>query len=412
MISIRRSEESHGRSLGVAPILLLDGYHREIANRVLPNPLHVSHSRLLEREPDIGGTERDRLAGDPRRHAEDDRIFSIHHIFNFHHRFVARAGGVVTGPFTERAFRSALPFRRHDVTFDRQFGRCRDRQPGLLAPNDLDRFIAQPARDFYFRYPPRFIPAADLRQYRILTESDRHRTRFALRPVFLANQPSMLARGDPDPQSVLVVNTNAISPKIGPLLVGILQDHQTTRADITAAVLLVPTRCGKFKHIDLAAAVDIFSDGSVRYIDRLERLVRTKLPLPSLDHLHPAQRRVQIKSQTGGRRRTDRIHDDPKAFWITFDVVEQHDLRLRRSRRHFGDGADLQIPIRSVDSPQLAETINGVNEPSKVFVGYRRCCLHVNSPSGTTGRGPWSSPFNQFVSTVHDSNTPYSFDQR
>ena len=70
----------------------------------------------------------------------------------------------------------------------------------------------------------------------------------------------MLARRNPDSQRVLIVNTDAISPKVSPLLLGILQDHQTACADVTAAIVLVPTGRGKLEHIDLVATVDIFSD--------------------------------------------------------------------------------------------------------------------------------------------------------
>src|SRR5512132_4682762 len=104
MIAVGRSEQSHGRSLGVTTILLLDGNHREVTDRIFPNPLYVGNSRLLERQPNIGGTERDRLAGDSRRHAKDNRIVAIHHVLNFYHRFVPRAGGVVTGPLTKWSF--------------------------------------------------------------------------------------------------------------------------------------------------------------------------------------------------------------------------------------------------------------------------------------------------------------------
>src|SRR5207344_303282 len=103
---------------------------------------------------------------------------------------------------------------------------------------------------------------------------------------------------DPNSQCVTIVNADTISPKIGPLLLGILQDHQTTCAYIAAAVVLVPTRRRKLEHIDLLATVDIFSDWALRYIDGLERLIRSKLLLPSFDHIQASKRRVQAKSQT------------------------------------------------------------------------------------------------------------------
>jgi hypothetical protein len=41
----------------------------------------------------------------------------------------------------------------------------------------------------------------------------------------------------------------------------------------------------------------VFGDGAVRYLDGLERLVRSKFLFTSLDHVHP-ERQVQAKGQT------------------------------------------------------------------------------------------------------------------
>src|SRR5215510_5488873 len=74
-------------------------------------------------------------------------------------------------------------------------------------------------------------------------------------------------------QCVTIVNADPISPKVSPLLIGILQDDQTTCADVTAAVFLVPTGRGKLEHIDHVPSVNIFGDRSARNSDGLKRLV-------------------------------------------------------------------------------------------------------------------------------------------
>src|SRR5262245_56730440 len=273
MIPVSRSEQSHGGSLGMAPVLLLYGNHREIADGIFPNSVHVGHARLLQRQPHVCGAQRHRLSRNSRRHSEDDRIVAIHYVLNFHHRFVMRAGGVVTGPFTKRPFRSAFSLRRHDVTLDRQLGSGRNRQPGFLTTNDFYRLIAQPASDFYFGHAPWLIPTAHFRQHRILTESDGYRTRLTLRPILFSNQSPMLTRRNPNPQCVTIVNADTIRPKVSPLLIGVLQNDQTTCADVTAAVFLVPTGRRKLEHIDHVPSVNIFGDRSARYIDGLKRLV-------------------------------------------------------------------------------------------------------------------------------------------
>src|SRR5262245_36175255 len=273
MIAVSRSEQSHGRSLGMTAVFLLEGNHREVADRILPDSLHVGHARFFKTQPNVCGAQRHRLTRNSRRHTKNDWIVAIHYVLNFHHRFVPRAGGVVTGPFTKRPFRSAFSLRRHDVTLDRQLGSRRNRQPSFLTTNHLNRLIAQPAGDFYFRHTPRLIPAAALGQSRILTESAGDRTGFRLRRMYVSNQSPMLTRRHPNPQRVTIVHADTISPKVSPPLIGVLQDDQTTCADVTAAVFLVPTGRGKLEHIDHVPSVNIFGDRSARYIDRLKRLV-------------------------------------------------------------------------------------------------------------------------------------------
>ena len=205
--------------------------------------------------------------------------------------------------------------------------------------------------------PHGFVPARDFRQYRILTEADHDRTRLSLGPIFFPNQPAVLARRNPDAEGIVVVHTNAISADVGPFLFGILHDHHAARADVPAAVMLVPARRGKFEQIDFVAAVDV-----LRYRHHCD--TSTGLSgfwLPSFSFharmiSRPRQLRIQAESQRRRRRRTNRIGHDAKSFWITFDVVEQHDLWVRRPRRHFGDRAEFQIPIRAVDDAQLAKS--------------------------------------------------------
>ena len=57
----------------------------------------------------------------------------------------------------------------------------------------------------------------------------------------------MLARGNPDSERILVMDTNAIGTDVGPLTVGILHDHHAAGTDIAPAVVLMPTRGRKFK---------------------------------------------------------------------------------------------------------------------------------------------------------------------
>src|SRR6476660_10073992 len=100
-------------------ILLLERNHRDISRLVFPDALHVGHAGLLQGEPDVGGAEPNRFAGDAGRHAEDDRIVSIKDVFDFDHRLIARSRSVVTRPLAERSFGATIFTWRDEETFDR-----------------------------------------------------------------------------------------------------------------------------------------------------------------------------------------------------------------------------------------------------------------------------------------------------
>src|SRR5689334_23216710 len=135
-------------------VLLLDGNRRNIARRILPYALDIGNSGFLQSEPDVGRAERNGLAGNTGRRAEDNRIVAMHHGFHLDYRLISRTRSVVTGPFTEWTFLLALHLGRKNESFDGQLGRDRDRESGFLAADNLDRFIAKPTRNLQLGNAP------------------------------------------------------------------------------------------------------------------------------------------------------------------------------------------------------------------------------------------------------------------
>src|SRR5689334_21917052 len=76
--------------------------------------------------------------------------------------------------------------------------------------------------------------------------------------IFLALDSAMLTGRNIKTDLVLIVDHHAVRSVIHPTLVGIARDIDTARADITAAVLVVPKRRWEFEHVDIAIFVDIF----------------------------------------------------------------------------------------------------------------------------------------------------------
>ena len=76
----------------------------------------------------------------------------------------------------------------------------------------------------------------------------------------------MFAGRDPNPERVAIMNADAVGPDIGPFFVRVLHNDQAAGADVTTAVVLVPTRRGKLEQIDFVAAFDILGHGSMRNV--------------------------------------------------------------------------------------------------------------------------------------------------
>ena len=90
--------------------------------------------------------------------------------------------------------------------------------------------------------------------------------------------------------------------------------------------------------------------------------------LPSANDIEAGELRIETKSQRRRRRGANRIGHDAKTFGVSFDVVEEHDLGMRRPRRYFGDRADFQITIRAVDDAQFTELVDRVKIPAQIFI--------------------------------------------
>ena len=76
----------------------------------------------------------------------------------------------------------------------------------------------------------------------------------------------MFAGRDPNPERVAIMNADAVGPDIGPFFVRVLHNDQAAGADVTTAVVLVPTRRGKFEHVNLVTALDVLGHGSMRNV--------------------------------------------------------------------------------------------------------------------------------------------------
>src|SRR5262249_56424667 len=62
------------------------------------------------------------------------------------------------------------------------------------------------------------------------------------------------------------------------------------------------------------------------------------------------------------------VGEDAKAARKALDAVEQKGRAIGPTRRHLGDGADLEARVRPLDAPQRAELVDEPDEFAQVLV--------------------------------------------
>ena len=76
--------------------------------------------------------------------------------------------------------------------------------------------------------------------------------------VFFPLNAAVFARRDIKSQLILVMDHDAIRTVVDPPFVGIAGNIDAARADVAAAVLVMPERRGKLEHVDIAIFVHVF----------------------------------------------------------------------------------------------------------------------------------------------------------
>ena len=165
---------------------------------------------------------------------------------------------------------------------------------------------------------------------------------------------------------------DAIAAEIDPAFVEIAADRDIERAQVTAAVALVPMRRGQRQKIDVLAFEDIFHQGSRIDDARRHQLRIVQALLPGVDELIAAVIERQMIGQTLAleRRIVDAGQDAP-ARWIVFDLIEEHRRRRLGLRRHLGHRADFLIPVRAFDDSQLAERIDALQPIAQIPIVHQ-----------------------------------------
>src|ERR1700736_1433928 len=123
---------------------------------------------------------------------------------------------------------------------------------------------------------------------------------------------------------------------------------------------------GKFAEIDLGLAV--LQKGSMLYSDGRMGPERLALLHPGFEGIERPHAWIKTKREGRARRAGHGIGEDAKPAREPLDVVEQQSGAAGAPRRHFGDGADLELRIGAVYSSQRLELVDKIDEVAQVLV--------------------------------------------
>ena len=187
---------------------------------------------------------------------------------------------------------------------------------------------------------------------------------------------ALLAVGDVGGAGIAALHLDAIGADIDAAGIGIAGDDAASRADIAPAVVLVMDRHREFQHVDFIVAHDVLGDRAAidhRWRDALEALF--DLLAEMVEHFLAVVRqgRLHAEHQRQSIRRAEHAVEALIALGIVGDVVEQQHRRLLDllAIEHFGDRAELAIPMRAWHMCQLALGFNGFDELAQIVLRNR-----------------------------------------
>ena len=165
-----------------------------------------------------------------------------------------------------------------------------------------------------------------------------------------------------EPDRVLAVHLRAIGAGVQPVLFRIARDRERARADIAAAVLLVPDGRGEFLHVDVGAHEDVLEHRAIG-----DDLVRDDLrpreiglaigvrELPLGQMIGEAERHV---AASAGKH----VHQDAETFRTPGNFVEHDAGPVLGAQDRFRGKADVLLPGGALDVAHLAQAL-GMDEP-------------------------------------------------
>ena len=327
--------------------------------------------------------------------AGEDRVVAVIDPLDPDDRLLPRVARVVARPLAERALHRGLVGR--DLAFEHDFRIRRERQPGHLALDAVDRPAGQPSGPVELGHVVgQGVARGDIGGG-IDADDDRHRAGLARLEVLVALDPPLLAVGDVGGRDIRAVHLHAVGADIDPPAVGVAGDDAAGGSDIAPAVVLVVDRHRELEQVDIAVAVDVFHHRAV--IDRAgrDRLMALDAAAVGIEHGPPVARicRVDAESKREPKRRAQHAVKAAHAPGVSRHLVEQEQRRLvdLLPVEHLGHRAELAVPVGARDVLDLSAVLNGRKKGPQVglylVVTLHRPILKRRPPRIVSAAVPW-----------------------
>src|SRR5262245_1695054 len=255
-------------------------------------------------------------------------------------------------------------------SFEGDFGVRRNRQSSAGAVNDIDRFADQATRNIVLVLAVGHFQPGYHEQRGMHSNDHRDRACLAALVIFAHNEIAVLALGAVYGGDIAALDLHPIGAIVDPATVRVFHQDHAAGADEIAAVLLMPLRGRDAVQIDLVTAVDVFLNGSA--IDHPGRngLHLAHIAAPERDKLHFAGIGRQADRDVDPRHGGEHIGENPVAFRIAGDVVEQNRLVADPALIDIDDAADFLLAFGTADLLQLVGLFHGDEPRPQILLGH------------------------------------------
>src|SRR5262249_23040177 len=184
-----------------------------------------------------------------------------------------------------------------------------------------------------------------------------YRTRFSLRPVFLADNVAVMPGSEMTDTGIFIDQFESIRSDIN-IAAFQVAGHRRSGAHIRATIFLVPSRPGKYLEIDVLHLPDVFCNRRLIHEHGWYRLKRFHLRIPPAHGFTLSQFGRATMNQLLPLSVVEHVGHQAHTARITFDRVKQQDRTIFPRADHSRQRTDLKLAIRALYQLEMAHLLH------------------------------------------------------